>query len=236
MALQVIGAGFGRTGTLSMKAALEKLGYDKCHHMLEVIPSQTQIDAWHHISQGGTPDWDAVFEGFQASVDFPSAGYWRDLAEHYPDAKIILTTRSFDSWYESASETIYPVSKGMPNWLLIVPKARKIKEMSYGTIWDRIFGGAFEDKEAARKVFEQHEADVKAAFPEDRLLVFHPKEGWEPLCAFLDKPVPDGPFPNVNDRADFQTRIKMMRRMQAMPFAFGGLAVIAAAIAYLVFR
>ncbi len=236
MALQVIGAGFGRTGTLSMKAALEHLGYDKCHHMMEVFPSEKQLDAWHRISQGEPPDWDDVFEGFQASVDFPSSGYWRELAEHYPNAKIILTTRSFDSWYESASETIYPVSKGIPDWLLFVPKARKIKEMTYGTIWNRIFGGAFEDKDAARRAFEQHEADVKAAFSDDRLLVFHPKEGWGPLCAFLEKPIPERPFPNVNDRADFQTRIKMMRRMQAMPFALGGLAVIAAAIAYLVFR
>ena len=236
MALQVIGAGFGRTGTLSMKAALEQLGYDKCHHMMEVFPSDKQLGAWHRISQGETPDWDHVFEGFQASVDFPSSGYWRELAAHYPDAKIILTTRSFDSWYESASETIYPVSRDIPGWMTVIPKVRKIKEMTYGTIWDRIFGGKFEDKEATRKAFEQHEADVKAAFSDDRLLVFHPKEGWGPLCAFLGKPVPEGPFPNVNDRADFQTRIKMMRRMQAMPLALGGLAVIAAAIAYLVFR
>lgn len=236
MALQVIGAGFGRTGTLSMKAALEQLGYDKCHHMMEVFPNNRQLDAWHRISQGATPDWDAVFEGFQASVDFPSSSYWRELAAHYPDAKIILTTRTFESWYESASETIYPVSRDIPGWMTIIPKVRKIKEMTYGAIWDRLFGGKFEDKDRVRQAFEQHEADVKAAFPEDRLLVFHPKEGWGPLCAFLGKPEPDGPFPNVNDRAEFQTRIKMMKRMQALPFAFGGIAVIAAAIAYLAFR
>lgn len=134
MALQVIGAGFGCTGTLSMKAALEQLGYDKCHHMLEVFPSEKQLDAWHRISQGETPDWDDVFEGFQASVDFPSSGYWRELAARYPDAKIILTTRSFDSWYESASQTIYPVSRDIPGWMTMIPKVRKIKEMTYGTI------------------------------------------------------------------------------------------------------
>ncbi|MEM7639620.1 MAG: sulfotransferase family protein [Pseudomonadota bacterium] len=236
MALKVIGAGFGRTGTLSMKAALEQLGYDKCHHMFEVMPNNAQLDAWHAISQGATPDWDAVFEGFQASVDFPSSGYWRELAAHYPDARIILTTRSFDSWYDSASETIHSLSRNIPGWMLIIPKVRKIKQMTYGAVWDRVFAGQFENKEAARKVFEQHEADVKAAFPANRLLVFHPKEGWGPLCAFLDKPVPDTDFPNVNDRATFKKQISMMKRMQMIPFALVGTVGLAALIAYLVFR
>lgn len=229
MALEVIGAGFGRTGTLSMKAALEHLGYKKCHHMLEVFPSEKQLNAWHAVGAGAQPDWDDIFEGFSASVDFPSSSYWRELSEHYPNAKIILTTRSFDSWYESASETIYPVSASIPGWLTVVPKVRKIKEMTYGTIWDRVFGGGFEDKENARAVFEKHEADVKAAFGPDRLLVFHPKEGWEPLCAFLGKPVPSIPFPNVNDRVEFQKRVSIMKWLQRTPWIAG--AVIAAAIA-----
>ncbi len=233
MALQVIGAGFGRTGTLSMKAALEQLGYNKCHHMLEVFPSDEQLDLWHGISQGETPDWDKVFDGFQASVDFPSSGYWRELAAHYPDAKIILTTRSFESWYASAYETIWPVSRDIPGWLTIVPKVRKIKQMTFGAIWDRLFSGGLEDKAAAQRVFEQHEADVKAAFAEDRLLVFHPREGWEPLCTFLGKPVPATEFPNVNDRAEFKKRIGMFKRLRWVPY---GLAAVAALIAYLVFR
>jgi len=233
MALQVIGAGFGRTGTLSMKAALEQLGYDKCHHMLEVFASDEQLDLWHGISQGETPDWETVFEGFEASVDFPSSAYWRELAAHYPDAKIILTTRSFESWYASAYETIWPVSRDIPGWLTLVPKVRKIKQMTFGAIWDRLFAGGLEDKDAARRVFEQHEADVKAAFSEDRLLVFHPKEGWEPLCTFLGKPVPATEFPNVNDRAEFKKRIGIFKRLRLVPY---GLAAVAALIAYLVFR
>ena len=236
MPLQVIGAGFGRTGTLSMKAALEQLGYGKCHHMLEVFASDDQIDIWHRISQGETPNWDQVFEGFGASVDFPSASYWRELAAQYPDVKIILTSRSFESWYESATETIYAVSKEMPAWTRMIPKPRKINEMIYGAIWERVFGGQFEDKDAAQRVFEQHEADVKAAFPPDRLLVFHPKEGWEPLCTFLGKPVPDTAFPNVNDRSDFQNRIGLFRRLQLVPYAVGGAIALAALIAYLAFR
>ncbi|MEM7330144.1 MAG: sulfotransferase family protein [Pseudomonadota bacterium] len=233
MALKVIGAGFGRTGTLSMKAALEQLGYDKCHHMMEVFPNDAQLDAWHHIAQGGAPDWDTVFDGFQASVDFPSSVYWRELVAHYPDAKIILTTRDFDSWYASASETIYPVSRDIPGWMTVISKVRKIKEMTYGAIWDRVFGGKFEDKEATRQVFEQHEADVKAAFSADRLLTFHPKQGWAPLCDFLGVPMPDGPFPNVNDRAAFKKRLGVFRMLRFVPV---GAAALAALIAYLVFR
>jgi hypothetical protein len=236
MALKVIGAGFGRTGTLSMKAALEQLGYNKCHHMLEVFPSKYQLNEWHRISQGGTPDWDALFDGYEASVDFPSSGYWRELAAHYPDARIILTTRTFESWYDSASETIYPVSYGIPKWLtVLVPSIRKIREMTIGAIWSRIFHDRFPDKAHARQVFEQHEADVKAAFTDERLLVFHPKEGWAPLCAFLGKPVPDTPFPNVNDRAEFKKRVAMLGWMRRAPWLLGA-AIVAGAALFLAFQ
>ncbi|MEO1552455.1 MAG: sulfotransferase family protein [Pseudomonadota bacterium] len=233
MALEVIGAGFGRTGTLSMKAALEQLGYGKCHHMLEVMPNDQQIDMWHRLSQGETPDWDKVFDGFGASVDFPSSAYWRELAAHFPDAKIVLTSRDFEGWYASADETIWAFSESIPGWMMVIPKIRKIKEMVYATIWDRVFDGKFADKDAARQVFEQHEADVKAAFGPDRLLVFHPKQGWAPLCEFLGKPVPDAAFPNLNDRADFIKRNSMLRRLRYLPY---GVLGVAALIAYLVFR
>ncbi|MEL7541389.1 MAG: sulfotransferase family protein, partial [Pseudomonadota bacterium] len=168
MTLKVIGAGFGRTGTLSMKAALEQLGYGKCHHMMEVMPNDAQVDMWHRISQGETPDWDKVFDGFGASVDFPSSAYWRELAAFFPDAKIVLTTRDFDSWHASANETIWAFSEAIPGWMMAIPKIRKMKQMVYATIWDRVFDGKFEDRAATHRVFEQHEADVKAAFGPDR--------------------------------------------------------------------
>ena len=100
MTLEVIGAGYGRTGTLSLKIALETLGYNKTHHMVEVLPDAQQLEEWHAISLGGTPNWEQLFEGYSACVDFPSSAYWRELAQHYPSAKIILTTRSFESWYD----------------------------------------------------------------------------------------------------------------------------------------
>lgn len=237
MALEVIGAGFGRTGTLSMKAALERLGYVKCHHMMEVFPSTEQLRLWDEIGEGATPDWDEVFAGFQASVDFPSAAYWSEIAEHYPDAKVILTTRSFESWYKSASETIYAASTHMPGWMrAIIPKARTINRMVNNTVWSRVFHGRFEDYEYARKVFEDHEAAVKAAFPPERLLVFEPKQGWEPLCQFLEKDVPDEPFPHVNDTEDFKKRVAQMKRMESVPFALGAAALAAIVILFVMFQ
>lgn len=236
MALEVIGAGFGRTGTLSMKAALERLGYSKCHHMVEVLTSGDQINQWHQIAVGTSPDWDAVFQGFRASVDFPSLAYWRELAAHYPDAKVILTTRSFESWYKSASDTIYAVSAAMPAWMKLVPRGKKIDRLIGDNVWLRLFHGKFEDKEYTRKIFEQHEADVKGAFPPERLLVFEPRQGWEPLCAFLGKDVPDEAFPHVNDTADFHKNIALLKRMQLVPYIIGGIAVLAAALAFYAFH
>jgi hypothetical protein len=236
MSLKIVGAGFGRTGTLSMKAALEQLGFKKCHHMMEVFPSDFQLTSWHEIGRGGKPDWDEVFHGFQASVDFPSSSYWRELAAHYPDAKVILTTRSFDSWYESVLDTIYPVSKKIPGWMTVIPKIRKIKQMTHDNIWNRVFHDRFEDRDYAREIFEQHEASVKAEIPVGRLLVFHPKEGWEPLCAFLDVPVPDTPFPNVNDRADFKKRVAAFTWLNRAPWIAGALVVAGAVAAALAFQ
>ena len=238
MALKVIGAGFGRTGTLSMKAALERLGYVKCHHhMLEVFRSGEQLRLWDDIGKGAEPRWDEVFEGFEAAVDFPSAAYWRELAEAYPDAKVILTTRSFESWHKSASETIWAIGAALPKWIkLLVPKARTIDRMVNNNVWSRVFQGRFEDYEYARKVFEDHEAAVKATIPPERLLVFSPKEGWGPLCAFLGKPVPDEPFPHVNDTADFRKRIAGMKRLEAIPFVAGAAVLAVIVMLFLMFQ
>ncbi|MEZ5947430.1 MAG: sulfotransferase [Hyphomonas sp.] len=237
MALKVIGAGFGRTGTLSMKAALQRLGYVKCHHMMEVMPNADQLRMWDAIGKGAPPDWDKVFAGYQASVDFPSVGYWREIADHYPDAKIILTTRSFESWHKSASETIYAVGKSVPGWMkVLIPKARTITRMVDNTVWARVFHGRFEDYEYARKVFEEHEAAVKAAFPPERLLVFEPKQGWEPLCAFLGKEVPDEHFPHVNDTEDFKKRVAQMKAMEAIPMVLGAAVLAAIVMLFVLFQ
>lgn len=238
MALKVIGAGFGRTGTLSMKAALEKLGYDKCHHMVEVLMTDdlTQLDYWDAIGKGEKPDWDQVFDGYQASVDFPSSLYWKELSEAYPDAKVVLTVRDFESWYKSATGTIYAVGKKQPAWTKLIPKPRKIDRMTSNIIWNGKFDSKFEDKTFAEKIWNDHIAEVKASLPADRLLVFEVKQGWEPLCAFLGLPVPDDPFPRVNDADQFHDMIKGMTRLSYVPWVAGGILMAIAAGAYMAFQ
>ena len=111
MALSVIGAGFGRTGTESMKLALETLGMGPCHHMKEVLANPEQVALWRSAAQGDLPDWEDAFAGYSSAVDWPAAYFWRELSEYYPDAKILLTVRSADSWYASMANTILKTLK-----------------------------------------------------------------------------------------------------------------------------
>ena len=214
MGLQVIGAGFGRTGTMSLKSALETLGYSKTHHMEEVLPDARQRRLWHDVAVGLPPDWDAIFDGFAASVDFPSSTYYAELLAHFPDAKVVLSVRNPDRWYKSASETIYAISKSSPLWARrFVTPLRHLHEMVEGTVWQRVFQGRFEEKAYATQVFRDYVEQVKVIVPADKLLIFEARQGWEPLCAFLGKPVPPIPFPHVNDSAAFKQRIRIIRAM-----------------------
>jgi hypothetical protein len=199
MALSVIGAGFGRTGTNSMKLALEHLGLGTCHHMFEVMASEDQKRIWREIViDGVTPDWDATFDGFGCSVDWPSAFYWRELSEHYPDAKILLTVRSPESWYRSFSSTI----------LKVLQSDEGRGTMGYALVYGKVFGGRPDDADHAMAVYEKNIADVQAAIPQERLLTYHVGDGWEPLCQFLGKPVPDIAFPSSNSTAEFHERVE----------------------------
>ncbi len=218
MALQVIGAGFGRTGTNSLKVALEQLGFWKCHHMREVPGSRAQVDAWYALSQGEEVDWDRVFDGFAASCDWPSAVYWERLYRHYPDSVVILTVRDEDRWYESVAETIYPVSRVVPRWLVwSIPRVRKLLQAIMDSIWDGIFDGKFEDKTHAISVYRANSARVKRVVAPERLLVFEAKDGWEPLCAFLNVPVPDSPYPHVNEAAEIKRMVRLLRALGWLP-------------------
>ena len=147
MALKVIGAGFGRTGTLSLKSALEKLGFGPCHHMKEVIEHQDQTKWFHQASLGEQVNWREVFKKYQSAVDWPAAAYYQELANEFPDAKIVLGVRDVDAWYQSVSETIYTVVPNFPKWLrLILPRANKVMDMIDRTVWIGEFSGRFEDK------------------------------------------------------------------------------------------
>ncbi len=216
MALQVIGAGFGRTGTTSLKAALEQLGFSKCHHMDEVMTSRAQTNSWLALAERGADTanigWDEIFEGFQASCDWPSCTYWEELHRHYPEAKIILTVRDEQRWYDSCWGTIYAASFLVPTWISrMIPPLDRMSRMVIASVWDGVFHGRFEDREHAIEIYRAHVAYVKATAPPDKLLVFEARQGWEPLCQFLGVPVPEGSYPHLNDSARFKRMIRVAK-------------------------
>ena len=200
MGIKVVGAGFGRTGTLSLALALEELGFSKCHHMRELNNVSAQAKIWKSISEGADVDWSQIFKGYQACVDWPSSIYWKPLVKFYPDSKVILTTRSEESWYRSTYDTIYPkTAKASKIKLLFNRKFKNKVDMCNNAIWNGIFEGRFEDRDFAIQKFRDHIEQVTKAIPEDRLLVFNVSQGWQPLCDFLNAPIPDLPFPHVNE-------------------------------------
>ncbi len=220
MAIKVIGAGFGRTGTLSLKNALEQLGFGKSHHMEEVIKSRAQVDYWSEIAQGQPVDWPKVFEGFQSTTDFPACSYYRELAAEYPDAKIVLSVRDEDSWYRSVEQTILPVSESIPKWLVaVLPRARIMNKAIQRIVWQNTFDGRARDPEHAKAVFRDHNQTVIDSFPKERVLVFQAKDGWEPLCAFLEVDVPAEPYPHLNDTAEMLRRVKFLKALNWLPLA-----------------
>ena len=199
MALAVIGAGLGRTATFSLKFALEHLGFGPCYHMSEVFAgARRNVPLWLDAIDG-RPDWDAIFDGFASTTDYPACTYWRELAAHYPRAKVVLTVRDPNSWFDSVSETIF--SEAMQGSLAGSP----LGDMMQGVIFDA-FGDRVRDREFMTEWFIRRNRDVIDSLPAERLLVFSPKDGWEPLCAFLGVAVPDGPFPRVNSRDEISAK------------------------------
>ena len=218
MSLRVIGAGFGRTGTLSLKVALEKLGFGPCHHMKEVMKNQDQTGWFHRASKGEKVDWHKVFEEYQSAVDWPAVAYYQELADEFPNAKIVLGIRDTDAWYQSVKGTIYTVIPNFPQWIrLVLPRANKVLDMINRTIWIGEFSGRFEDKEFAVDVFKKHIELVKTVFPEERLLVHSAKDGWQPLCDFLGVPVPDEPYPWLNESINFKRNLRIIKAVKWMP-------------------
>jgi hypothetical protein len=200
MPLSVIGAGFGRTGTLSLKLALEQLGFGPCYHMLEVLKNPQAPGYWEAAADGGPVDWERIFDGYRSTVDWPSATFYRELAEAYPDAKVVLSVRDPDAWFASTQATIFKAIPDLP------PEATPddpFLRMVVKVIGD-LFGRRMHDKDRLIEVYERHNETVRRVIPAERLLVYDVAEGWAPLCAFLGVPVPDGPMPKVNSTEDFQ--------------------------------
>lgn len=201
MALDIIGAGFGRTGTSSLKLALEHLGFGPCHHMFEVRDNPHLLLDWERVANGETVDWDSVFQGYRSQVDWPGARVWRELAAHYPDAKVILTVRDPDEWYDSIAATIIPLIEARGQHA--VPHVNGIANMGYKLIAEQVFGDRWKDRRHAISVFNAHIAEVQRTIPRERLITFDVREGWEPLCAFLGVPVPLISFPKLNSSTHF---------------------------------
>jgi hypothetical protein len=216
MTIQIIGAGMGRTGTFSLKTALEMLGYNKCYHMVELMQNSDQIRYWEDLSEGKPIDWETLFHGYEAIVDFPGASFYPEILKQYPQAKVILTVRDAEQWYDSAVNTIYKASKpGLLQKLLmslIMPFSRRLRNLMRifdlvdKMVWSGDFQGKFFDKPFAVGVFNHYIDQVKQAVPADQLLVYEVKQGWDPLCRFLGVPVPDQPFPRLNERAFFEEK------------------------------
>ena len=197
MTLKVIGAGFGRTGTMSLKLALEQLGFGPCYHMIEVFKHQAW-DLWYEASKDPAhADWATIFQGYNSTVDWPNATYWKELADAYPDAKIILTERDPDQWFDSTQATIFRQlgqgEGGFPRMAAAVVGA--------------LFDQQLHDREICTRVFREHNARVRAAIAPERLLVYEVAQGWGPLCDFLGVPVPATPMPKTNTTEEFQARV-----------------------------
>ncbi len=203
MPLSVIGSGFGRTGTLSLKIALEQLGLGPCYHMLEVLEHPEHVKFWAAAASGEAVDWDDMFAPYGATVDNPACSYFAELADHYPQARVIHTVRDPERWFESTQKTIFsPENQRRLSDLFEGPEIG----VMMSKILDETFHGRINDRQHAIAVFEQHTENVIRAIPADRLLVFRVREGWRPLCGFLGKPVPEGPFPKVNSTREFQDK------------------------------
>jgi hypothetical protein len=220
MTLRIIGAGFGRTGTSSLKMALEQLGFAPCYHMFEVAARPEHVPLWLAAHGGERIDWEKIFASYAAAVDWPACGFWRELVEVYPAARVILTIREANDWYASFRDTILARLESVPP--IASPTIRALYELSHELIMRGTFHGAAGDQRGAIEALEAHNAAVIAAVEPQRLLVYDVADGWEPLCAFLGVPVPAEAFPHVNPRIGFAAELRshapdVRRRIRATP-------------------
>jgi hypothetical protein len=240
--LQVIGAGFGRTGTTSLREALIRLGFDPCDHMRGNLEHPERFALWDealsHKTAGEPIDWRPLLAGYRATVDWPGAYFWRELTSAHPEAKVILTVRDPERWYASTLATIFTFSSraraGDPLFMRV--RQRLVHSMMPGEglrfiddlVWQGTFDGRFREREYALRVFSEHNQAVQEAIPADKLLMFDVKQGWEPLCKFLGVSVPAGePFPHLNDASSMQMGTWLRERYRGVALRA---AVIAASV------
>lgn len=208
--MKVIGAGFGRTGTMSQKAALEALGFGPAFHMIDLPRRPDLLPGWQAAANGEDVDWRRLLDGWGSTVDWPACTFWEEIRAAFGDAKVLLSVRDPEAWHASCAKSIHASAQAAARGELeggsvdVSPEALK---MINDLIWNGTFKGRFDDKDFAIETYLAHNEDVKSRVPADRLLVYEVKEGWGPLCEFLDVAVPDGPMPHLNDATSFRAMV-----------------------------
>ncbi len=222
MSLKIIGAGLPRTGTNTLKQSLEMLGLKHVYHMKELLVNPDKLHYWKTLDDTGDTDWDALYQGYDGTVDFPGYAWYKEHMKRYPDAKVILTVRDFESWYKSVDNTVFRAGPQTPGQkikmltkLLFSARARKVVKVIKW--FKKVFfaerlQGKFEDKAFAKKFWEDHIAGVKKHVPKEKLLVYDVRDGWPPLCKFLGVPEPAEPLPHLNKKENFKKMLpKLMK-------------------------
>jgi hypothetical protein len=201
MGLEIIGAGLGRTGTHSLKLALEILEFGPCHHMYEVRSRPEQLSFWQAAVRGEQLAWDEVFRDYKSQVDWPGAMYWRELADHFPKARVVLTVRDPEIWYQSIKSTLL---RSFTEGRLIDPDpfSRAVSDLA-NEITGKVFAGQMADRDHAISVYKEHNRQVQDYIAPERLLVLDVSSGWQHLCEFLGVVQPDTPFPMTNSTEEF---------------------------------
>lgn len=199
MKLRVVGAGLPRTGTASLGVALERLLGGRIYHM-SVIPGHPFDlgDGWNRLLAGDAPDWDQLFDGYVATLDWPASLFWRELSKAYPDALVLLSVRdTAETWWNSANETFLPIARMAltPDWNEGRGLLDLLERFTGTEHWD--------DPSTMMAAYERHNTEVRQAVPRHRLLEWRATQGWAPICRALGVPMPDLPFPWVNRRSDW---------------------------------
>jgi Sulfotransferase domain len=215
--MQVIGAGLPRTATTTQMVALEQLGFAPCYHMRDLLADlEKGLPLWESVAEG-KPDWEQIFGEARSTVDWPSARYYRELIDYYPDAKVLLSVRDGESWVRSMRQTVWGIFHG-DSVIHHVSEARAVLDplwqryiaLMRGMTWNEqtgvLAGDTFTDA-GLIAVMDRWNEGVKSTVPAERLLVWYPTDGWEPLCDFLEVDVPSEPVPNLNDTASFREGI-----------------------------
>lgn len=237
--MRVIGVGLQRTGTTSLALALDELGYGPCYNLRTLNSQPHRVADWIIAEKDpSVADWERIFEGFESAVGTPTSAFWREIADAFGSAKVILTVRPAESWYESVGATLSEALAPQPAAVRLLTwqnlghgdSLAKASDEFQQRTWEREIGGLFADRDRTIEAYDKHIADVRANIPGDRLLVYSVRDGWGPLCEFLGVPEPDAPFPRENDRATFRHRQRTARNKVLVPRVLA-LAAIATGVA-----